>query len=86
MFTMRRIIFSRNIFRRKERVSRGKKKSHGKRKSLMIKKDVSCRKKNNVSHAEKKYLMSKDNFSQKKTMKKLRTIAINKTIYGVLLL
>ena len=52
----------------------------------MIKKDVSCRKKNNVSHAEKKYLMSKGNFSQKKTMKKLRTIAINKTIYGVLLL
>ena len=31
----------------------------------MIKKDVSCRKKNNVSHPEKKCLMSKGNFSQK---------------------
>ena len=47
---------------KEETVSRGKKRSPGKRKSLTAKQAVSLRKKKSVSHVEREYLLLKENF------------------------
>ena len=72
-----------------EKVSRRKKKSHTKRKILVLKEKVSRQKKN--SHAERNCLAAKKNSSQQNkenknsAKNKLKTIVINKTINTVLL-